>query len=106
MTPETLAARALLVAGLADSAVDRVVRMLDVNDSDDRASVDIKVAELKASMPGVFAPGRVPPPAGSRLSSRDAKVAKWAAQTNGKTMEEAGREAAARLGIDVKPPAV
>lgn len=104
MNPETQAARSLLAAGVPDAALDRVLRMVDVDDTDDRKSIDVKVAELKATMPAVFAAQRVPPPAGGRrVSGRDAMRAKWAEQSKGKTMEQVGREAAERMGIPVKP---
>lgn len=79
--------------------------MVDVDENDDRNSIDVKVAELKATIPAVFAAQQFPAPAGGgrRVSGRDAARAQWAEQSKGKTMEQVGREAAERMGIPVKP---
>ncbi|MCU1451937.1 MAG: hypothetical protein JWN46_83 [Acidimicrobiales bacterium] len=48
---------ALMKAGVDAAAVERLAGTLDVDDVDDMAAIDAKVAALKAEIPAVFAPG-------------------------------------------------
>ena len=54
MTPETMAALALVEAGLPADQVDRVLLMVGVGHADTAETVAIKVGELTESMPAIF----------------------------------------------------
>jgi hypothetical protein len=68
---ETIAALALVDAGVPASTVERGLRMLDVDQHDDQASIAAKVASLRTDVPALFTgAGAPPPPAGSIPADR------------------------------------
>lgn len=65
LSVETEAALALVAAGVPVTAVERTVRMLELDDFDDQTSVRDKVEQLQADTPGLFtATGPAPAPYG------------------------------------------
>lgn len=94
MTPETRAALALVDAGLPAAQVDRVLRMVDVGDTDTPEEVTAKVASLAEDVPGLFAD--VKPAGQPRPRVIDGGKAR---ERSGQSFEDLGREALAAAGI-------
>lgn len=98
MNAETQAALALVEAGLPAAQVDRVLRMVDVGDTDTPDQVSAKVASLAEEVPGLFTD--VKPAGPQRPRVIDGGKAR---ERSGQSFEELGREALASAGIRPHP---
>lgn len=94
--------RKLLAAGVTDAALADVVRIVNVAPDADDDTITAAVNDAKTRLPVLFAPAPgTPPPA---PGVRPAVAPPAGTSAPGRTLEDIGRENAARLGIKVVPP--